>query len=46
MASARAEEFWRGHRDGKLSRAALPVPGWLHGGDGKVEGVKTGLRRG
>jgi hypothetical protein len=41
--SARAEELRRGHRGGKLSSAALLVLGWLHGGDGEVEGVKAGL---
>jgi hypothetical protein len=42
-ASARAEELQQGHRGGELSSAALPVLGWLHGGDGEVEGVKAGL---
>jgi hypothetical protein len=42
--SARAEELRRGHRGGEPSNAALSVLGWLHGGDGEVEGVKVGLR--
>jgi hypothetical protein len=42
-ASAHAEELRRGHRGGELSSAASPVLGWLHGGDGEVEGVKAGL---
>jgi hypothetical protein len=28
----------------RTSNAALSVLGWLHGGDGEVEGVKAGLR--
>jgi hypothetical protein len=42
-ASARAEELRRGHHGGEPSSVALPVLGWLHGGDGEVEGVKAGL---
>jgi hypothetical protein len=42
-ASAHAKELQRGHCGRELSSAALPMLGWLHGGDGKVEGVKAGL---
>jgi hypothetical protein len=38
-----AKKLRRCHRGGEPSNAASPMHGWFHGGDGKVEGVKSGL---